>query len=612
MNKVITLSLAILFSFIFHGKAFSQDENYDAIYLQITKEYTLNPDGSMDYHYIKKLKLQTFRSFNSLYGETFITYHPDYQTLKVNEAFIIMAGGKKVASPSNAFNEVLPAFAANAPAYNKLREMVITHTGTERNAVINLDYTLHTKKGFYPALMGNEVLAETEPVKDLTIKVKIPAGEKLNYVVGYSEIKPVITTEGAFSVYTWNLKDIPAISAEENQVSGYELYPRLLFSTAKSRQEAISGLLAQPAFSGELPAEAKAMADSLVTKMPESSKLDGILSLQNMVVNDMRLYPIPMRYNGFKGRSPAETWNSNGGTMLDKTILLYSLIRQSGAIVDPYFVVKSAYCGNDIGNLLDIEDMGVKVELKDAGIFYISATARNPQNLSWNLPSRSVLFMESNGKLKTVPCENIRNKTKLLATLAVNDKNQLSGEISLQFDNGVNPYYLLEKDKSKSKSYVTGGLSTGDLKEIKIATITPESSFFDITVEKDKPFRKDSSYYFFTLPVLSNGIESWGIHLLPKERLTPLEVPFLIDEVYDFTITLPKGLSLFSAEKKTEIKNDAGTFYFEIHKDGDNVNIKKSLKIDKRIIDSGLPYTDFKALMDHWNNDNYREVVFVK
>ena len=241
MNKLITLSLAILYSFIFHGIAFSQDENYDAVYLQLTKEYTLNPDGSMDYHYIKKLKLQTFRSFNSLYGETFITYHTDYQSLKVNEAFIIMAAGKKVASPPNAFNEVLPSFAANAPAYNKLREMVITHTGTERNAVINLDYTLHTKKGFYPALMGNEVLAETEPVKDLTVKVKIPGGEKLNYVVGYSEIKPVITTEGTFSVYTWNLKDVPAISSEENQVSGSELYPRLPFSTAKSRQEVISG-----------------------------------------------------------------------------------------------------------------------------------------------------------------------------------------------------------------------------------------------------------------------------------------------------------------------------------------------------------------------------------
>ena len=114
---------------------FSQDENYDAVYLQIIKEYTLNPDGSMDYRYVKKQKLQTYRSFHSLYGETFIVYDPDFQSLKINDVHTIMADVKKVTAPANAFNEVLPGFAANAPAYNKLREMVITHPGTERGAV---------------------------------------------------------------------------------------------------------------------------------------------------------------------------------------------------------------------------------------------------------------------------------------------------------------------------------------------------------------------------------------------------------------------------------------------------------------------------------------------
>ena len=611
MKKILPFFLALLFSFFLHGSLFSQDENYDAVYLQLTKEYTQNPDGSMDYRYIKKQKLQTYRSFHNLYGETFITYHPDFQSLKVNEAYIIMAGGKKVASPANAFNEVLPSFAANAPAYNKLREMVITHTGTERNAVINLDYTLHSKKGFYPALMGNEVLAETEPVKELTIKVRIPSGNKLSYVAGYSDVKPEITTEGSFSVYTWNLKNVPAISAEENQLNGNELYPRLLFSTAKNRAEAISGLLIQPAFSAKIPADAKKIADSLLTNVPEGSKLDGILSLQNMVVSDMRLYPVPMRFNGFKGRTPEETWNSNGGTVLDKTILLSAMINESGIPATPCFVVKSAFCQNDIGNLLDIDDMGVKVELKDAGTLYISASVKNPQNLSLNLPGRTILSADNSGKLILTPCETIKNKLKLLGNFVISEKFQLSGDVSIQFDKGVNPYFLLEKDKSKAKTYLSGGFASGDLKEIKIATITQESSFFNITLQKDKPFRTDSNYLFFTLPILSNGIESWGIHYLPKARQCSLEVPFLIDESCEMTIALPKGLKLFAAVKKTEISNAAGNFYFEASQDGDNVVVKKSLKIDKRIIETAS-YADFKALMDHWNNDNYREIVFVK
>ena len=152
MKPIKSISIFSIFYLLSSISLFSQDENYDAVYLQITREYTLNADGSMDYRFTKKQKLQTYRSFHSLYGETFIVYNPDFQTLKINDVHTIMADGKKVTAPANAFNEVLPGFAANAPAYNKLREMVITHPGTERNAVLNLDYQLHSNKGFYPSL----------------------------------------------------------------------------------------------------------------------------------------------------------------------------------------------------------------------------------------------------------------------------------------------------------------------------------------------------------------------------------------------------------------------------------------------------------------------------
>ena len=59
--------------------------------------------------------------------------------------------------------------------------MIITHTGLERNATINLDYTVHTDKGAVPALMGNELLAEVEPVKSLLIRIRIPLGQNLHY-----------------------------------------------------------------------------------------------------------------------------------------------------------------------------------------------------------------------------------------------------------------------------------------------------------------------------------------------------------------------------------------------------------------------------------------------
>ena len=170
MKKII---LAIFCLFIV-GTSFAQNEEADAEYLKILKEYTLNEDGSTDFHYSKELKLLTHYAFHRLYGETFIVYNTDFQTVKINSAFTIMADGKKIITPDNAFNEVLPRFSTNAPDFNNIRELVVTHTGLELNAIINLDYTISSKKGFYPALMGDEVLSETSPVNELVIRVNIP------------------------------------------------------------------------------------------------------------------------------------------------------------------------------------------------------------------------------------------------------------------------------------------------------------------------------------------------------------------------------------------------------------------------------------------------------
>ena len=174
---LISLLVCLLTSVAMQLKA--QDDKYDAYYVKLVREYTLNSDGSMDYRFIKQQKLLSYRAFQSLYGETFITYDPRVQKLKINDVYTTMADGKKIKAPENAFNEVLPAVASNAPAYNVLREMVITHTGLERNATINLDYQLHTEKGNAPCLMGNELLAENEPVKNLELRVRIPAGKVL-------------------------------------------------------------------------------------------------------------------------------------------------------------------------------------------------------------------------------------------------------------------------------------------------------------------------------------------------------------------------------------------------------------------------------------------------
>ena len=607
MRTIKSVFLFSIFYFLSSILVFSQDENYDAVYLKLKKEYTLNPDGSMDYRYIKKLKLQTYRSFNSLYGETFIVYNPQHQSLKINDVYTIMADGKKVVSPPNAFNEVLPGFAANAPAYNNLREMVVTHPGTERNAELNLDYQIHSDKGFYPALMGNDLLAEYEPVKDLTVKIRIPPSAKLSYSLLNISSEPVVTNEEGFRVYTWTLKEIPAITPEDFQKTGYDLYPRLVFSTAPDRETIYSGFVKQPAFTNQVTDEMKKAVGSIVSENKEET--DILLKLQEKVVNEFRLTPVPLRYTGFTCRSAAETWKSNGGTLTEKAILLVALLREAGMGAEPVAVIRKSLFDPKIGSLLDMEDMIVKVIPKSIDPLFLSVTTLNPQNLKYGLPERALVSLRQGEKTVVLQTEDYKNVISCNANLVIGDKREISGEISADFLNNCDPWLALLRDKNKFKSYISGGLSSSDLKDQKFITTEPGESSARYSVQKEKPFHKDTNFYSFSLPYLTSGIESFGIKLLPKTRISALEIPYLVEENYDIIYTIPGDLKLFSSEKKVEINNKAGSFRFEIQQSGKNVQVKRMIRLSKRVIDPS-EYDDFKALMDYWNSEKFRKVIF--
>jgi hypothetical protein len=606
-----TKTLIIFLTFaamVFSRQIKAQDEKYDAWYISLVKEYTLNTDGSMDYRYIKQQKLLTYRAFHNLYGETFVVYNPLYQQLKINEAFTLMADGKKIVAPANAFNEVLPGYAANAPAYNSLREMVITHTGLERNAVITLDYVVHTNVGVFPALMGNELLAENEPVKSLEIRVRIPEGSSLFYHLFNGIQQPEKNADGQYQVYSWKVADVPAISAEEAQPGTNELYPRLIFSTSDNREEIFSFLTNQPAFQFGLTDQMKKELNALAAE--QTDQFDLALKIQEKVVNDLRLYPIPLRPALYQCRTPEQTRNSNGGTSVEKAVLLAALLKSAGMEAQVVGFARTAFVDDKIGTLADLEDFAVKLENKERGTWYLSVSALNPVNLSLCLPGRSFIVLDRGGKPAITRSETPKQKVKISGTFIVSSDPKITGEISIGFDGSVYPLAGLLRDKKKMKNSISGGLIGSDTNHLKISNLDTDNGFQTYIVQSDKPFRKDSNFYFFNLPVTNSGIDSWGVRTLSGRREMPYTIPAIADESYSYMISLPTKLSLFTPDKKLSISNKAGSFEWEVKTMEGKVSVRRQIKFNDRIF-QGSTYEEFKILMDYWNNPWYRQLIFI-
>ena len=217
--------------FLLIGTLYAISNGYaqsEADFIRLVKEFTYKPNGEFEFHYNKILKLKTHKAFNSLYGETFVVYNPDFQELKINESYTRQADGTLIQAPQNAFNEVLPSTAADAPAYNHIKEMVITHTGLELGATIYLDYTLYSKPSFLSTPDIDEVLQELSPVKEYVLIVNIPENQELHYTLSDSKVKPEITVKEGMKSYRWKLKNIPAAISEPYQRSNKYDVPRLI------------------------------------------------------------------------------------------------------------------------------------------------------------------------------------------------------------------------------------------------------------------------------------------------------------------------------------------------------------------------------------------------
>jgi hypothetical protein len=621
MSKHIKFS-AIIILFVFlssckHKVTQSDYPDSDAVFLKIAKEYTLNEDGTMDYHYIQKLKLFSFVSFNGRYGETFIVYNPAFQKLKINKALTTQEKGNEIAVPENAKNDLLPPFAANAPAYNGLREMVITHTGLEKNASIELDYNITSQKGFQPALMSNEVLNNSSPVREYEIIVKVPKSKKLYYKLLNSDIKPDSSSDSKYITYKWNFKELQAQSVDAMQPSDNRHLVRLLFSTLSEPTFVYSYDL-NDAVKKEIN-EIKHNVETLhATSLHYANfqELNLTLALQKKVVEEFNYFPIPSIYVGYKSRTAEAIWQSNGGNELEKAVLLNSLLKTAGinseilAVSSPYFGVK-----DNIRMLFD--NYYVKAALKNNEIIYLSPIHVNDFDPVHDMQGYLYYPLDVNSKMSNLAgFQNLRglansNTIDVKGNLNLKNDNTLSGSIIATYTNKFNPYYRYTINPESAK----GAFS--NVKEAKLTSLSKDKSVVDITLENKKAYQKEKNYMFFNVPEANGGVSSWGLNTLTEKRNTPLELNSDIDESYNYTIQMPTGWKLESGSGKLEInlKNNAGFANINIEQKGssqaqnDNkIVVKKEIKISNKVTEA-KDYNDLRTLINTWNNKKYRELV---
>ncbi len=336
----------------------------EAEYKQIKKTYTINEDGSYSLRVCKEIKLLTHKAFNDIYGESFIIYNPKRQSVKINDSYTTQADGTVIKTPTNAFNEVLPFSAASAPAFNHLRELVVTHTGLELGATIYLDYTLTTtpadKSTAYFDI--SEQITESSPVKEYTISITAPSTTYLGYELLNSRVKPKVSG----NTIQWIFRNLPAAAIESYKSQNGDA-PRLIATTLEANSVA-------ERYSKIADIKYESLANTLTADIKsEDKKLE---TLVNYVVRGTNLSPLPFSYQDNTERCLKLVSTSGYATKMEKAVLLNSLLNSVGVSSEFVFIYP-----NTIDSSM-LTYSALKGVLLKVGDVYYSTSSTTPVDLS--------------------------------------------------------------------------------------------------------------------------------------------------------------------------------------------------------------------------------------
>ncbi len=601
MKKIYSLfiiTIALLFSCV--KNANDNSDKYaesDAVFIKLIKEYTLKGDGTIYYNYTHRLKYQSYNSFNRYFGETFVVYNPNFQELKINKCETTQSKGNLVISPSNAFNTVLPSFADKAPAYNHLREMVITHTGLELGSIVDLNYELKTKAGYWPELMGNEELQSNMPYKSLSIIVKVPANKELKYELLNSDVKPKVSTSGNEKKYEWDFEDVKGISMDRQ--TSVSSIPRLLFST-------FNGIADASKYFEKLPILAKSISDEIKAKAIEltansKTNLEKALAIQHFVANDFNYWPIPFVQTGFRCRPVEEIWKSAGGNALEKTVLMNALLTSLGIESAPVAILP-AYYPKEMANLMCFNEFVVQIKTPENELYYLSTIHDDKNDASFSIPDKFIFGLTDNTN-KIVAIAALENKIAYKSEMAINALKEIDGNSEIILSNYFNPYFKLQSNAEEANHLLPKAT------DAKIEQLSKNIAWISGQIKKAKFDKIEANYFFLTLPLYSEGINSSNLSVLPTGRPTVLEFPCTINESYSYSIKLPTNLKLVSQPVNVKEENKLGKVEIKISIENGVVIVERKLQLSKSKIDIA-DYEMFRKIMVLWNVNKYKELVF--
>ena len=545
MNKRYFL---VILAVCMMAAAFAKAPEKDAVYKLVSKSYTLNTDGSTEFRKRTELQIFTRMTFDP-FGETFITYNPDFQELIINEAYTIRKDGSKVETPRNAFNPMLPEGCTKCERLNGIRTMVVTHTALEYDAVIVLDYTIRSKNFFFQELLEKVDLQEEVPVEKYVLSVTTPdykpakfvLNGKLSYTESENSNKNMKTTTMTFA-------DLPALPTDEYLFPGE--YKAVTFYTMDEPHHIVGKIAQQNAmqkFSNQK------ITDFFRSRVKEDmTDMDKVLSVRDYIHDNIQTNHLDARVLNYMFASPQQVWESNCALPIEKNILLAGVLQSLG--YDAQFVFLTETLTKDTTSMVYVKVGEI--------YYYISANEVEDLRLYVLHPKASFIGLDdqqwAQGKIDI--------KVDVVADIII-DKGNLS-----------NPQ--VEVKRKNVESPLTETLRPQEIEVAKASVSQINNKYYELTID-------DGNY--------GTQVRSVNIH---NDRQYDVCTDGAVEK-YAYTVKLPANVRVLTKPVHKEITVEKAKLLIDVQINGQTVSITRQLNLPFDWV-TAKSAKAFKAMMGEW------------
>jgi hypothetical protein len=419
------------------GRAPSQNDypGADAVLLDREITYTIDAQGCLSRRVHQLTKVFSEWAVRNL-GDLRLGWNASDQVLTVHVCRTIRQDGTVVDTPPYGFNEVTPYAVDRCGDFLDQREMVVSHVGIERNAILELDYEVTDLAPGPMPPSGREYLQAEWPLLHATVGVEVPDSASLLWTSGNGAPQP--TTElgpSGQKRLSWTVHDVPGLPLEDNQGHRADYLPYVLFST----ETAWSALAARLQRLTEDAADInEAMRDWLAQDSPSGddeiqdlTTLDKVQRIARLVGARTRSVDLGEASWRRLPRPASRVFGSSYGTRWEKGILALSLLRAAGLQPELAFFSQSDAWPRDVATALSFGTVRVVVPVGDEHLWLDPEVERAAVGRC-DLAGKTGLFLEnSQGQYRTYVVPPVEGKTALAVDICPDADGCYRAEIDL-------------------------------------------------------------------------------------------------------------------------------------------------------------------------------------